>query len=153
MEYVHLLNNVLLVEELFSFVFLVNIFMISYNRFRRYTGLITMEQEDSKNVTNIIAMIITCFVLFIADVFRVVLMTDFTILIKHPFPKHVFFYGFSIIELFVLLALMILVIMLVKPIRKHDEEWLDTKGKKVFNAISFLLFFEAVLICLRFLVF
>ena len=124
MEYLHLLNNILLVEELFSFVFLINMFMIGFNRLRSYANLITKEQEDEKNLINISAAVIVSFVLFIADIFRIILMLDFKVLINHPYPRHLFFFIFSLIEFVILLILIICVILVTKPIIKNDITWI-----------------------------
>lgn len=153
MVYLHLLNNILLAEELFSFVFLINMFMIGFNRLRSYAHLITKEQEDEKNLINISAAIIVSFVLFIADIFRIILMLDFTGLISHPYPRHLFFFIFSLIEFVILLILIICVILIAKPIIKNDITWLSGKGKKYSKIISALILTESILICMRFLVF
>lgn len=153
MEYLHLLNNILLVEELFSFVFLINMFMIGFNRLRSYANLITKEQEDEKNFANISAAVIVSFVLFIADIFRIILMLDFTVLINHPYPRHLFFFIFSLIEFVILLTLIVCVILVTKPIIKNDITWLSGKGKKYSKIISTLILVESILICMRFLVF
>lgn len=153
MEYLHLLNNILLVEELFSFVFLINMFMIGFNRLRSYANLITKEQEDEKNLINISAAVIVSFVLFITDIFRIILMLDFTDLINHPYPRHLFFFVFSLIEFVILFILIICVIGIAKPIIKNDTAWLSGKGKKYSKIISALILTESILICMRFLVF
>lgn len=153
MEYLHLLNNILLVEELFSFVFLINMFMIGFNRLRSYANLITKEQEDEKNLVNISAAVIVSFVLFITDIFRIILMLDFTALINHPYPSHLFFFIFSLIEFVILLVLIVCVILVAKPIIKNDTTWLSGKGKKYSKIISALILTESILICMRFLVF
>ena len=153
MEYLHLLNNVLLVEELFSFVFLINIFMIGFNRLRSYANLITKEQEDEKNLINVSAAVIVSFALFIADIFRIALMLDFTVLINHPYPRHLYFFVFSLFEFVILLVLIICVIGIAKSILKNDTNWLQAKGKKYSKIISALMLAESILICMRFLVF
>lgn len=153
MEYLHLLNNVLLVEELFSFVFLINMFMIGFNRLRSYANLITKEQEDEKNLINVSAAVIVSFALFIADIFRIALMLDFTVLINHPYPRHLYFFVFSLFEFVILLVLIICVIGIAKPILKNDTNWLQAKGKKYSKIISALILTESILICMRFLVF
>ena len=153
MEYLHLLNNVLLVEELFSFVFLINMFMIGFNRLRSYANLITKEQEEEKNLINVSAAVIVSFALFIADIFRIALMLDFTVLINHPYPRHLYFFVFSLFEFVILLILIICVIGIAKPILKNDTNWLQAKGKKYSKIISTLILAESILICMRFLVF
>lgn len=153
MEYLHLLNNILLVEELFSFVFLINMFMIGFNRLRSYANLITKEQEDEKNFANISAAVIVSFVLFISDIFRIILMLDFTVLINHPYPRHLFFFIFSLIEFVILLTLIVCVILITNPIIRNDITWLSGKGKKYSKIISALILTESILICMRFLVF
>ena len=153
MEYLHLLNNVLFVEELFSFVFLINMFMIGFNRLRSYANLITKEQEDEKNLINVSAAVIVSFALFIADIFRIALMLDFTVLINHPYPRHLYFFVFSLFEFVILLVLIICVIGIAKSILKNDTNWLQAKGKKYSKIISALILTESILICMRFLVF
>lgn len=153
MEYLHLLNNILLVEELFSFVFLINMFMIGFNRLRSYANLLTKEQEEERNFANISAAVIVSFVLFIADIFRIILMLDFTVLINHPYPRHLYFFIFSLFEFVILLVLIICVVIIARPIIKNDNTWLKSKGKKYSKIISTLILIESILICMRFLVF
>lgn len=153
MEYLHLLNNVLLIEELFSFVFLINIFMIAFNRLRAYAKIITKEVEDERNLTNISAAIIVSFVLFITDIFRIALMIDFQVIINHPYPRHVYFFIFSLIEFFLLLALTISVVIIGKHLISKDNNWIDIHDKRYSKTISILILLESILICMRFLVF
>lgn len=147
MNAMHIVQQLINVEELFTFAFLFNIFCVVRNHIMCRLRMISKSQDYYKDKVNILSLLLILLLLFIFTGFRIYLLVDLFLLGK----VQVLLFLVSLIEFILLLLILVLFVIL-----KHFYDKDNNFGKAcetILKLIINIIFVESMISIFRLFIF